>query len=106
MGMGNRVIMSVYIYLYMCRCMYLGVDMYMCMNMIVSSHVHMLHFVIYVMTMHSTVRIPLVSNCALQIRFLLLLLLLLLLHSPALYLGFTILGEMFAYVTIFSQPLR
>ena len=31
---------------------------------------------------------------------------LLLLHSPVLSLGFTILGQIFAYVTVFIQPLR
>ena len=70
--MGNHV-MSVYIYLYMCPCIYLCVDMYMCVNMIVSymfydcfMYVHMCTYCIcmYVMTMYSAVRIPLVLNCA------------------------------------------
>ena len=46
----------------MCLC----VDMYMCMDMIVSCKFICAHiaFVMYVMTMYSAVSIPLVSNCA------------------------------------------
>ena len=49
----------------MCLC----VDMYMCMNMIVSCKNCMfirahIAFICIVMTMYSAVRIPLVSNCA------------------------------------------
>ena len=36
MSTSNLVSMSICIYLYMCRCMRLYVDMYMCMNVIVS----------------------------------------------------------------------
>ena len=47
----------------MCVC----VDMYMCIYMIVLRkviHAHIAFVYMYVMTMYSAVRIPLVSNCA------------------------------------------
>ena len=35
MSSGKRVNISVYIHMYMCRCVYKCVDLYMCMNLIV-----------------------------------------------------------------------
>ena len=52
--------------------MYISVDMHMCMNMVVSclSIIMCIYCVcLYFMIMYSAMGIPLVSNCATDIRF-------------------------------------
>ena len=61
------VLKYIYIYICVCLCMLICVDMYMCMNMIVlcmSMCAYTAFVYMYFMTLYSTVRILLLSNCA------------------------------------------